>query len=1212
VSSAERHAADADARLVAQREFERPVVLEAGAGTGKTTVLVARIVVWCVGEGWERNAARLEKSPGAPKDERRVADRIAADQIAAEVLRRVVAITFTEAAAAQMATCVGEALLALVSGRLPLGVAEDALPPDVEIRRERARSLLASLDQLAVRTIHAWCRRLLAAQPLEIGLHPRFEVDADGRRTAEVLREVLERQLATAYAGDAAADHLLLAGVEVGPPELEEAVTQLLEAGVPSSALAGSPFSSEALAALHAALVEALEAFAKADGGCLAGAGRARVAVATAEAGRRSRELCAAGVPDGIAALVEWSSALRALWQKSARERLAKWGREDFVAAERAALAGREPQLAASAAALAALLDHLLAIDPEALEAARRVLHPLLAELEEELRRRGVESFEALLQDTRRLLAEHPDAAARVRAGIDQLLVDEFQDTDRTQCAILAALALTPPIGENEGKAGLGLFLVGDPKQSIYGWRNADLAAYEDFVARLRERGGRFHRLSLNFRSVPAILSEVERAMAPVMRPVPRRQPCFEPLDASPARAEQPGFTAGGRAPVEHWVSWGWQDGAADTGLRSQDAAELEARAIAQEIAELHREHGVQWNDVAMLFRALGDVEIYLEALRDAGVPYVVERDRSYYERREVIEARSLVRCVLDPRDHVALLALLRSAWVGVPDAALLPLWQEQFPARVSALRGQDAAALEAARAAVRAAAAGVTDGAPGIARLGDWERSLLHAVECLDHLRGAQEKDPPDEFVEKLRALVAPEPSEAARYLGLFRLANLDRFFRDLVAALEQTGGDVGAVLAGLRTLSEAREAEEGRPRDAAQDAVHVLSIHKAKGLDFEQVYLVQLHRAGKPATPSARSAATDGGFEYQLFGRPTPGFHATARAAEQVEAAERVRTLYVAMTRPRQRLVLCGRPGRPAGTTRAADPERARSHVELLELRAPGVPDRAALMVRAAAAGGCHVDAAETRWVFPALREPDPAPAGAESEAQVATPGLRRSVEALTRARVAARQREARAFRGVASEEKPLFAVEAAVDALEGSEAAEELLPALASRELAQHVGTAVHAALEVLDLGETAEQQRRPSVERAKSPRVEVLLERFFAGDLHPRLRALAPHVIARELPVLLAAEDGEEGPVGFVAGAIDLLYRDPESAELVVADYKSDAVASVAEAGRKAADYRGQGECYVRAVQQALALDRPPRFELWFLAIGHVQASPSSTS
>jgi hypothetical protein len=285
---------------------------------------------------------------------------------------------------------------------------------------------------------------------------------------------------------------------------------------------------------------------------------------------------------------------------------------------------------------------------------------------------------------------------------------------------------------------------------------------------------------------------------------------------------------------------------------------------------------------------------------------------------------------------------------------------------------------------------------------------------------------------------------------------------------------------------------------------------------------------------------------------------------------------------------------------------------------------------MVRAAAAGGCHVDAAETRWVFPALREPDPAPAGAESEAQVATPGLRRSVEALTRARVAARQREARAFRGVASEEKPLFAVEAAVDALEGSEAAEELLPALASRELAQHVGTAVHAALEVLDLGETAEQQRRPSVERAKSllallvgpdararlgeaeARVEVLLERFFAGDLHPRLRALAPHVIARELPVLLAAEDGEEGPVGFVAGAIDLLYRDPESAELVVADYKSDAVASVAEAGRKAADYRGQGECYVRAVQQALALDRPPRFELWFLAIGHVQASPSSTS
>ena len=101
----------------------------------------------------------------------------------------------------------------------------------------------------------------------------------------------------------------------------------------------------------------------------------------------------------------------------------------------------------------------------------------------------------------------------------------------------------------------------------------------------------------------------------------------------------------------------------------------------------------------------------------------------------------------------------------------------------------------------------------------------------------------------------------------------------------------------------------------------------------------------------------------------------------------------------------------------------------------------------------------------------------------------------------------------------------------------------------------------------------------------------------------------HILARELPVLLAPEEEGEGPVGFVAGAIDLLYRDPESGELVVADYKSDAVSSPSEARRKADDYRGQGERYVRAVQQALELPRPPRFELWFLAIGHVESLPS---
>jgi ATP-dependent exoDNAse (exonuclease V) beta subunit len=132
--------------------------------------------------------------------------------------------------------------------------------------------------------------------------------------------------------------------------------------------------------------------------------------------------------------------------------------------------------------------------------------------------------------------------------------------------------------------------------------------------------------------------------------------------------------------------------------------------------------------------------------------------------------------------------------------------------------------------------------------------------------------------------------------------------------------------------------------------------------------------------------------------------------------------------------------------------------------------------------------------------------------------------------------------------------------------------------------------------------------PGERAAVLARARAVWERFAAGPLAERLASLAPHVIARELPVWVApAGDGPEAPVGFVAGAIDLLYRDPASEELVVADYKTDAVEAGGVAAR-AATYAGQGEAYVRALTAALGLASRPRFELWFLQAGEVCTVP----
>ncbi len=173
----------------------------------------------------------------------------------------------------------------------------------------------------------------------------------------------------------------------------------------------------------------------------------------------------------------------------------------------------------------------------------------------------------------------------------------------------------------------------------------------------------------------------------------------------------------------------------------------------------------------------------------------------------------------------------------------------------------------------------------------------------------------------------------------------------------------------------------------------------------------------------------------------------------------------------------------------------------------------------------------------------------------------------------------------------------------------------------------GAALHRALELWDLdadpAHEMERQRAllPAYLSAVAagedaaralPRCHRLLERFVAGGLAARLRDLAGRVVARELPVLLAPDpdppDGA-GPVAFVSGAIDLLYRDPGSGALVIADYKTDEVAG-ADLARRTAIYASQGAAYVRAVQAALELAAPPRFELWFVHAGRIVAAGQS--
>jgi ATP-dependent helicase/nuclease subunit A len=1344
-------ASDRAARAAAQTRFDRPLVLEAGAGTGKTTTLIARLLAWSLGEGWDKSVA--ETSPGAGQarsaaaetpgaagdgspatgdpdpaaaapsladsagaggragDPGAAAAAAAMAMTAARVLRRVVALTFTEAAAAEMAGRAARELMALGRGARAEWLAAAGLPPAPELAR-RARALLAALDHLTVETIHAWCFRLLAAHPLEAGVHPRLQIDADGRLLQQVISETVEAALRPGY-GTPGDPHLLaLAAQGYGPREVAEALAALVDGGMTAAALRRDPFAGDAwprlrrriavacaglrallaprlkgsrlrnaagilgaLAALDAIdtldAIDGLDAIAAIDG-LAATDGLAELdppapGRPNAPAGHAAESAADPGTGAGTAAAPDdrVAAEIAALERRCAealppnlRKHLAGWGHGRLGRQERERLGEVCGELADRAAAVARLLDHLDDLDPERLRHGRLALAPLLAGVEGELRRRGIATFDSLLRGARQLLATHPEVRAKLRRAIDQLLVDELQDTDATQCEVLRWLALDGPADERPG-----LFLVGDPKQSIYGWRSADLRAYEGFVARVEEGGGEVRQLVENFRSVPAVLGEVARVVGPVMRERPGVQPPFAPLLPCERRAADRGFTAGGRSPVEHWVSWlPAADGEADGGgeplslamvtgdeplspraISGGDppapgpvtAAALEAEAIAADLLELHQRHAVPWRDAAILLRSTGDLEIYLDALRRAGIPFAVGRDKQYYRRREVIDAAAAVRTVLDPGDHLALITTLRSPAVGVPDAALLPLWRHELPRLLTELHRPSPAGLATVRRAVEAAAGELPAGVPGLERVAGWELSLLAAIEQLAVLREAFFAEPADAFVERLRRLLLLDATAAARDLGGYRLANLERFFRRLLVELEQGSGDVAAVLRALREdVATGRDAEEGKPPEGAEDAVQVLTIHGAKGLDFAHVYLPQLHKPGggeRPATAvgSPPGAGPDG-CEYRLLGAVTPGFDLVEERRLEVEAAERVRTLYVAMTRARDRLVLAGDWPRQPADPRL--PEQARTHLQLLAWR-QGCPDLQRLWRDDG--GGRLVDPEGVTWRFPALSDRPVAAAtpGGPARGEVLAPPATIAAQAALLAgwRAAATARMARPFGAAASEEAHAQLREAAAaadpanpaDAAAGTRSAPPAAAATAvdGRELAMASGAALHRALELwdLDADPAREMERQRALlpaylsavaageDAARAlPRCHRLLERFVSGGLAARLRELAGRVVARELPVLLAPDpdlpDGD-GPVAFVSGAVDLLYRDPGNGALVIADYKTDEVAG-ADLARRTAIYASQGAAYVSAVQAALDLAAPPRFELWFVHAGRI--------
>lgn len=758
---------------LAALDLDRSFVVRAGAGSGKTTLLVERI------------ARQLQRDA----------------ETGAEGGGGILALTFTDKAAIEMRGRLRDRLVAL--GRAPDGA-------------------FRSLARVELSTIHAFAGRLVRRHASRLGVDPAFEIADPG-----ALRHRF---------GELTDDLLLRA--EWDEPALVRPLAQVLDRpGVVATLRAlfdkrpDSATWARSVARWGSLDEYRVHASAERDAmfrGLAAGfAGdrearelRRRIAQVLPE----SPPLVAPKLADALAAIdgglasVAGVSALRALVDDLILKlNRGKTGWRAFSASKELA------------PFIDVFKDHLKLIRPAddldrldwLADVAIYHLGVLFLRAIEEYqriqRREGFLDFSDLATRAVGLLESDAEVARDERARYRHVLVDELQDTDAEQWRLVQAVAA---LHGDAGETGT-MFLVGDEKQSIYGFRGADVSVVARAADVVLAHGGGQVVLAENYRSRARLLAVIDATFARVFAPA--NLSVHAPYEARP----QPLVACSGDGgvvrilasrvvpPPEHK-----HDPSAARVLEHPDA--LEARAIAREVLRL-RDRGRAFEDIAILLRTRTRLQGIVSALEAAGIPHVTWRGSGFFERSEVADALAIARVLLDPADAISLLGALRSPTFALSDAALLALHQ---------------------------AGAGSLD--VGLARLACAATRESESTSLLD-VRDRHAVARAHALIVRGRAIVRSTPLAATlRELfeggGTFvalaaapdgdqRIANVEKLL-DLFRTQQDRGASARTALEIVEGQAGGESPEGLAPLDLDRRAgVRLMTVHSAKGLEFPVV---------------------------------------------------------------------------------------------------------------------------------------------------------------------------------------------------------------------------------------------------------------------------------------------------------------------------------------------------------------------------------------
>ncbi|MFQ5471640.1 MAG: UvrD-helicase domain-containing protein [Dehalococcoidia bacterium] len=804
---------DREARDAIRDALSETLFVQAGAGTGKTSALVDRVVSLVLG--------------GRP-------------------IERIVAITFTERAAAELR----ERIRTGLDSRLA-GTSEE---------RSVVETAISSLDRAQISTIHSFCQALLHRHAAEARIDPSFEVQDEvlaERHFQERWRVFLEAEAANSDSMKAI-DRALALGLT--PREIETLASELssrqelvprLDRDLPKPTEPEWPDVSAVRRDLEDLGLDRAEP----DDPLRL---KAEALLALVERIDHQRD-------DREAALAAGAATLETRWKVSSA---AAWGDASI----------RGAIIETCTAICEAFKETLKASRAAALADVMPMIVRFVSEDARERGRRGTLTFDDLIVRVRDLLRDDPQAIRSLRSRYDAMLIDEFQDTDPLQVEIALAFATDPESGAIEPGR---LFVVGDPKQSIYRFRRADMAVYSQAREPFEIGGSKFPQLALNRRSRPALLEWLN--------------PVFEKMIGEGTDPEvQPGYAAIEPFRTQELSGPGiaWLGGESPGNARA--IREVEARALtAQCMAVLNEGWEVAERDGSARSARLSDIAVLIptrsilpaleRTMLSAGVPYRVEGGSLVYRTQEVRDLTNCLTAIDDPADEVAIVAALRSPAFACSDLDLARF--RASGGRFSYLRDE-----------LTAREGPVAEGLRILAKYHHQrhDSSLASVVERFASERG---------FVE-IGILDAGDRNSFRRV----------RFLIDQARRFEAAGPmSLRAFIRWLENQSEGRILDnEAAALDDEGDAVRITTIHGAKGLEFPIVFLAGL--SGYPRSrPSTYAVDRARGEAAVCVGAKSRGSRFELGPVDRLneqedkhEQAEYARLLYVGATRARDHLVV------------------------------------------------------------------------------------------------------------------------------------------------------------------------------------------------------------------------------------------------------------------------------------------------------------------